>query len=176
MRRILFAVLASAALVVAVPAVAMARHNDGRRHEHHRAHHRGDARHARVRHERRGREHDFPPAHMGDAGTVQSFNDGVLVIMLNDGSTVSGEVTRATELRCEAGEPSEMGDDDQGPGGGGDQSGGDRGDHGDRGDDGGQQEQMCAAGALTHGATVHEAELRITSAGAFWEEVELTTS
>ena len=79
MRRLLFAVLASSALIVALPAAAMARHGDGRRHEHHH----------RVRHERRGREHDFLPAKAGDAGTVQSFNNGVLVIMLGDGMTVS---------------------------------------------------------------------------------------
>ena len=53
---------------------------------------------------------------------------------------------------------------------------GDRGgDHGDRGDDRGQDEQMCATGSLTTEAMVHEAELRITSFGAFWEEVEVVT-
>ena len=142
----------------------MARHGDGRRDEHRHRHHRVHARHQRVRHERRGREHDFPPAKAGHAGTVQSFSDGVLVIMLNDGSTVSGRVTNGTEKRCEA---PEMSTDDQGPGGGdgGDRGGdngdhGGTGDHGDRGDDRGQDEQMCAPGALTAGAVVHEAELR----------------
>ena len=174
MRRILFGVLASAVLIVALPAAAMARHGDGRRHEHHNRHHRAHARHQPIRHERRGREHDFPLAKPGDAGKVQSFSDGVLVITLSDGSTVSGKVTNGTELRCEA---PEMSTDDQGPGGDdvGDR-GGDNGDHGgngDRGDDHGEGEQMCAPGALTAGAVVHEAGLRITRFGAFWEEVEL---
>ncbi len=56
---------------------------------------------------------------------------------------------------------------------------GDNGDHGDNGghgDDRGQDEQMCGAGALTPGAAVHEAELRINGAGAFWEEVELVSA
>ena len=70
MRRILFAVLASAALTVALPAAAMARHGDGRRPERHHRHHRAHARHRRLRHEGRAREHDFPPAKGGDAGTV----------------------------------------------------------------------------------------------------------
>jgi hypothetical protein len=171
MRRLLFAVLASSALIVALPAAAMARHGDGRRHEHH---HR--VRHDGVRHERRGREHDFPPAKAGDAGTVQSFNNGVLVIMLGDGMTVSGRVTNATELRCESPEHAVMHNDDHGSGGSGGGDQGDRGgDHGDRGDDRGQDEQMCATGSLTTGAMVHEAELRITSFGAFWEEVEVVT-
>lgn len=171
MRRILFGVLASAVLIVARPAAAMARHGDGRRHEHHHRHHPAHARHQPIRHERRGREHDFPPAKAGDAGKVQSFSDGVLVITLSDGSTVSGKVTNGTELRCEA---PEMSTDDQGPGGGdpGDR-GGDNGGNGDRGDDRGEDEQMCAPGALTAGAVVHEAELRITAFGAVWEEVEL---
>jgi hypothetical protein len=81
---------------------------------------------------------------------------------------VSGRVTNATELKCEAPEPAEMHNDDHG-GDGGDR-GGDSGDHGD---DHGQDEQMCAPGGLTAGAVVHEAELRITTFGAFWEEVEL---
>ena len=164
MRRILFGVLASAVLIVALPAAAMARHGDGRRHEHHHRHHRAHAHHQPIRHERRGREHDFPPAKSGDAGKVQSFSNGVLVITLSDGSTVSGKVTDGTELRCEA---PEMSTDDQGPSGG---DGGDRG--GDNGDNG-EDEQMCAPGALTAGAVVHEAELRVTTFGAFWEEVEL---
>jgi hypothetical protein len=174
MRRMLFTALASAALITALPAVAMARDGDGRRDEHHHRHHRAHVHHRRVRHERRGREHDFPPAKAGDAGTVQSFNNGVLVITLSDGSTVSGKVTNGTELRCEA---PEMSTDDQDPGGsdGGDRGGdhGGNGDHGDRCDDRGEDGQMCAPGALRAGALVHEAELRITTFGAFWEEVEL---
>jgi hypothetical protein len=111
------------------------------------------------------------PAQAGAAGTIESFNGSVLVIMLNAGSTVSGKVTQRTELECEAAEPAGMQQDDRGPGGGGGPSGEDQG---DRGDDGSQDEPMCAPGALAPGASVHEAELRITGSGAFWEEVELT--
>ena len=44
----------------------------------------------------------------------------------------------------------------------------------DRDDDrGGDRDRTCAAGALAVGAVVEEAELKITSAGRVWDEVEL---
>ena len=187
MRRILFTVLASCAVLAAVPVIATARndeHHRGRHHEqHHRRHHERRHHHARVRHEHfngdRGDRGDNP-GEQGGAGTVTSFNNGVLTITLNNGNVVSGEVTQGTELRCEMREP-EFGDDDQGPGGGdnggsgdgrgGPGSGDDNGGAG-RGDDRGDNDnEMCST--IAPGMTVERAELRISNAGAVWEEVEL---
>ena len=176
MRRILFTVLASAALCAAAPTVALA-HN-GHRH-HHKRHH-----HARVRHEK-----FFAHRHDGDrngnpaansaptAGTVTSFANDVLTITLANGSTVSGEVTNDTEIKCENPEM-QNGDNDgdehgdavfhHGDGGGGDN--GDRGDEdGNRGDDN-DNDEVCTP---TPGMAVRSAELTINGTGAFWNEVEL---
>ena len=169
MRRILFVVVASCAVLVTVPAFATAdqsRHD--RRAEHHlRRHHRRH--HARVRHERFGGGSSTTSGDQqdqGNAGTVASFTGGVLTITLNDGSTVSGEVTADTELKCDMPEQ-DMQTEDQGASGADDN--GD--DDGGQGDDQGEDEQMCST--VTPGMVVHEAELRISSAGAVWDEVEL---
>lgn len=177
MRRILFTILACTALCAAVPTVALA--HDG---HHHKRHH-----HARVRHEkfvghRHDGEHNGIPANEPTAGTVTSFANNMLTITLTNGNTVSGLVTDGTEVKCEnpadVNNPDndvEHGDlaSDHGPGGG------DNGDNGDRGDDNGNRgddndnDQMCA---ITPGMAVRNAELRITGAGAFWDEVELISS
>ena len=165
MRKMLTVLIASGALLAVVPATALAKHNDRRHHHHH---------HARI--------HNTP------AGTVVSFTNGVLTIRANDGNTSSGEVTNTTELSCEAQEPAEMQNHERGRGdngGGGDGRGegdNDRGDN-DRGDDNGNNDndndndanQMCTTGDLTPGAIVQHAKLRISSAGAVWDEVELVT-
>jgi hypothetical protein len=186
MRRILFTVLASCVVLAAVPVIATARNDEHHRGRHHEQHHRRHERrhhHARVRHEHfngdRGDRGDNP-GDQGGAGTVTSFNNGVLTITLNNGNVVSGQVTPGTELRCEMQEP-EFGDNDRGPGGGdnggsgdgrgGPGSGDDQGGPG-RGDDRGDNDnEMCAT--IAPGMTVERAELRISNAGAFWEEVEL---
>jgi hypothetical protein len=183
MRKFLFVALMSGALAVAMPATAVARH-------HHRHHH-----HSRIRHEHFGTAGGTTTTTsggstsgdemQGTAGTVQSFTGGVLTILLNDGtSTVSGMVTSATELKCEApenemteteGDGSGSGDriamDDGGGSSGGDDSSGDDG-SGDGSDDG---VSMCTTANLTPGTVVQEAELNISSAGAVWHEVELVT-
>jgi hypothetical protein len=128
------------------------------------------------------------------AGTVASFTGGVLTIRLNDGSEIHGLVTDATELECTAGMTTMMRSDGGGSGGsGGDQGGdqsGDQGEHhggdqgGDRGDDQGAGDdrgdnddtggaQSCSSSALTPGAVVQGAELKVSSAGAIWDKVEL---
>ena len=168
MRRILFTILASTALSVAVPAVALA--HDGQSGHHHKRHH-----HARVRHEkfvghRHDGEHNGIPANEPTAGTVTSFANNTLTITLTNGNTVSGLVTDGTEVKCE--NPAD-GVSDQGPGGGDNGGNGDRGDdNGNRGDDN-DNNNMCA---ITPGTVVRNAELRITGAGAFWDEVELISS
>ncbi len=123
------------------------------------------------------------------AGTVASFTNGTLTITLNDGSTVSGKVTEGTEIECRSATASAASDGQGGQGDQGDengnegQSGSESGDghqgdvsgH-DGGDDGeAQQEEAghCTSAALATGAVVREAELRVSSAGAVWEKVEL---
>jgi hypothetical protein len=162
MRKILYVVLSSTALLAGVPATALAHH--------HRHHH-------RIRHEQFGSERGQPlaPAEDQTAGTVMSFAGGVLTIRLNDGSTVSGSVTGATELKCEAPGQENLPNQDSGT------SGDNEGDHsntsGDQGDDNGENEaeQMCTTPALTQGTVVQDADLQISSAGAIWREVELVT-
>jgi hypothetical protein len=178
MRRTLLAVLISAAALAIVPAAVVARGHERRHHarDHQRQHHRRH--HHRVRHERLGHE----PVSRGDAataGTIKSFTGGVLTITRNDGSTVSGQVTDATRIRCDAPEPAEMRTDDHGSGGGDQRGrGDDRGGQGDRGDDRGRdlgEERACTTADLMPGAVVQEAELKISGAGSVWEEVELAS-
>jgi hypothetical protein len=131
-----------------------------------------------------------PVAPTGDtAGTVASFTNGTLTITLNDGSTVSGKVTEGTEIECHSAMASAASDGQGGQGDQGDENGnegqsgsgsgdghqGDISGH-DGGDDGeAQQEEAghCTSAALVTRAVVREAELRVSSAGAVWEKVEL---
>src|SRR5438874_8309397 len=115
MRKFLFAALVSTALVVAMPATALARH-------HHRHHH-------QVRHEHFGSATGTTTtssgvtmsSEEGTAGTVDSFTNGVLTIRLNDTNhtLVSGMVTDATELKCDVPE-NEVNDNDADDSGSGD--------------------------------------------------------
>ena len=180
MRRILFTILACTALSAAVPAVALA-HNG----HHHKRHH-----HSRVRHEKfLAHRHDASdnngsPATGTEptAGTVTSFANNMLTITLNNGNTVSGDVTNDTEVKCENPAEDNNGDDndlehgdrisDHGPGGGDDGNDNDLGDNNDQGDDN-DANDMCT---ITPGMAVTKAELTINGAGAFWDEVELVSS
>jgi hypothetical protein len=191
MRRILAVPVASLALAIAVPGVALASH-------HGRHHHRG-ASHSSSRHRHGKSAHVLrfgsvstattpttpTPLSEENAGTVESFEGGVLTIKLADGSTVKGKVTKDTDLRCvPATPPSDTkGDDDQGDGG--DQRSGSSGDQArasdfqasdeagqDQGDDDGAQE-TCTPELLKKGALVREAELELTGAGAVWERIVL---
>lgn len=180
MRRILFTILACTALSAAVPTVALA--HDGRDNDHHQKRHHH---HARVRHEkfvghRHDGDHNGNQANEPTAGTVTSFANNTLTITLANGNTVSGIVTDGTEVKCE--NPADNNGDndvengdrvtDHGPGGGDNSGNGDndgRGDdNGDRGDD-----NTCT---IMPGMAVRNAELRITGAGSFWDEVELVSS
>jgi hypothetical protein len=133
-----------------------------------------------------------PPAETNDqtAGTITSFANGTLTLTLTDGSTVSGKVNEGTEIECSAamagatgnGGSADHGDNDNSDDRGHDgQSGRDPATGGrddgpghDVGDDNGQDEaQHCTTAALVHGAVVREAELRVGSADAVWEKVEL---
>jgi hypothetical protein len=116
-----------------------------------------------------------------------AFANGVLTIDLAAGGSVSGRVTDATELECESENDAEdrneaeHEDGDDGPRGSaraaaenpGDEEDyhGDEGDHGDEVDHHG--DDSCGPDALRSGARVHEAALRITSAGPAFEKVTL---
>ncbi|HEY2570553.1 MAG TPA: hypothetical protein VGI27_03725, partial [Solirubrobacteraceae bacterium] len=119
------------------------------------------------------------------AGTIASFTSGTLTITLNDGSTVTGKVTEGTEIECRSamasaasdGHGENSGQDGQGDGHGDEaSSGAGQGDdqQGEVSDgDDQQQAQSCTSAALAQGAVVREAELRVSSAGAVWEKVQL---
>jgi hypothetical protein len=173
MRKIVLSAVACCALIAIIPASALAHGHHQKRHHHARVHHRTFG-------------HDWSQSGSSststssdqNAGTVTSFTGGVLTITLNNGQTVSGNVTGDTEIECQAADMSsslrshDRGDDN-----------GDRGDNpGDRGDDNGNDQgddgenAMCSSSDLTTGTVVHEARLAITSAGAVWDKVELVTS
>jgi hypothetical protein len=137
------------------------------------------------------------------AGTVKSFEGGVLTITLAQGGELSGTVDDGTEIECESeaahaasGDGSGASDDSgrsgsSGPGSGADDPAGDDAgddpagdDHGDdpagddpagdEGDDRGDVEgERCGTDALTAGTKVREAELRVTSAGRRFSELQL---
>jgi hypothetical protein len=188
MRRILFTLVVSGALLALGPATALAGHHRHGR-AHHRAHHRSHTRHhARVRFERFGSATSSQSGSTSgsaqgsdqsgqNAGTVTSFDNATrkLTITLTDGSTVSGKVTPDTELECQAAESAQMQRDDHGD------DNGDRGDDNGSGDDNDNAEQegnagSCSTADLQPGTPVREAELRISSAGATWDKVDLITS
>ena len=162
MRKVLYTLIASVLVVALIPATALGR-------SHHKRHHHR----VRVHHKQFGRT-DAPatPSMADNAGTVASFDGTKLTIQLNDGSTVSGTVNNDTEIECQAADtsPSNFSSDDQG----GDQNSGDQGDINDQGDN--NEMQNCDSSSLTPGAIVHEAELKLSGAGAVWDKVELVTS
>jgi hypothetical protein len=194
MKRILIAAVTSSLLALAVPGVALAHH--GKRH-HHASSHRHHAKRARLI--TFGQDAapapgapTTPSAPGTPAGKVASFEKGVLTITLADGTSVSGKVTEATEIECHsAAAPTSAGHDDQG--GGDDAAGRDSGEHGgpmqarvsdhndgqdqqgeDADDDDNVQSTTCTPeAALTKEAVVGEAELKLSSAGAVWEKVEI---
>jgi hypothetical protein len=196
MRRILAAPVVSLALALALPAVALAEHHG--RHHHGVSHLSSHRRHGKRAHFLRfgsANSATSPttptsPTTAEDAGTVESFENGILTIKLADGSSVKGKVTEYTDLRCVPANPpaDTTGDDDRGEGGGDqgfwgeqrfsrDQSRAsdfqrsDQADQ-DQGDDDGAQ-QTCTTELLKKEAMVRAAELEVTDGGAVWERVVL---
>ena len=117
--------------------------------------------------------------------TTQGDNSGsswigvALGARLTNGDTVSGLVNGDTEIECEHSDSSptarashDDGDDNEGDE---DRSGPGDGERGDREDDENDEddEVACSQSDLVLNAIVHEAELKATSAGAVFEEVEL---
>jgi hypothetical protein len=133
------------------------------------------------------------------AGTISSFDPatGRLTIALTGGETVSGLVTTETRIRCEGTDDPRAerrdhgGGDDNG--GHGNEPGDDNGGHGNEpGDDNGGnsgpgsggptaegegpeagETPSCTTASLVPGAFVGEAELRLGTGTATFEEVEL---
>ena len=180
MRKIVLTVVATCAVVAFIPASALA-HGHGR--HHHRDHH------ARIHHRQfghawgqAGKTTPTSPSADQNAGTVQSFTNGVLTIALTSGPTVSGMVTPDTEIECRAPDTSVMQSHDRGDDNGGGDDRGDQGpgddDQGNQGpgDDDNENGQNCDMRALTPGAVVHEARLSVSGAGANWDKVELVTA
>jgi hypothetical protein len=167
MRKIVLSVIAGCALIAIVPASALAHRGHHKRHHHSRIHHRTFG-------------HDWSQSGSSstgtssdqNAGTVQSFTGGVLTIALNNGQTISGDVTPGTEIECRGAEmSSSLRSHDRGD------------DNGDRGDDNGNDQgdddnenANCSSADLMSGTVVHEARLRLSSAGATWDKVELVTA
>ena len=128
-----------------------------------------------------------------NAGTIKSFEGGVLTITLAEGGELAAKVDEDTEIECHttgdlkpaARSSHEDGDDEHGDQEQGDHDGeDDDGDHehgdDDDGDDanehGDDDDDRCSADALKPGTTVHEAELELTSKGKHWEELELISA
>jgi hypothetical protein len=200
MTRMLLTAATSSVLALAAPAVAQAHHGKhphGARHASHKRHHHAAQAHvlsfgaSAPAQTTTPTTTTTPPTTPSNenAGTVKSFEKGVLTITLNDGTTVSGQVNESTRLECLSATPTETsGDDDQG--GGDDVGGSSSGEHGgpssqahaadSHGEGGGGHEssdegaqQSCTTEALVEKAVVREAELSVSSAGAVWEKVEL---
>jgi hypothetical protein len=172
LRRVLYTLIASALVVALIPATALGRSHHRRHHHHARVHH-------RIHHKQFGRS-DAPatPSMADNAGTVASFDGTKLTIQLNDGSTVSGTVNGDTEIECEAADMSQSNfnrDDEGGDHNSGDDDN-DQGDNDDNNDNNDNNAQNCDSSSLTPGTIVHEAELKLSGAGAVWDKVELLTS
>jgi hypothetical protein len=114
------------------------------------------------------------------AGTIKSFEGGVLTITLAQGGELSATVDDQTEIEChtagDQGRTSSHGEDN-GPG---HDQGDDQGDDGpghDQGDDHGDDDNdTCGQDALTAGTKVHEAEMGVSAVGKHWEELELLSN
>jgi hypothetical protein len=110
------------------------------------------------------------------SGVIDSFDatTGKLTVKLVNGDSLTGTVNSGTEIECEAPATTRHdGEDNSGPGSGDDNQGDDN--QGDDNDDQGENENEgnCGTDALQPQTIVKEAELRLTSAGAVFEEIEL---
>jgi hypothetical protein len=133
------------------------------------------------------------------AGTIASFDNGVLTITLRNGQSVSGRVTPDTKIECENEDAAKAmaahdgGDDNSGPGS--TSSGREEEnenevenevEHGETtttttttssnsgpGNENEDEDRACGMDALKQGATVKEAEAKLTSNGLVFEEIEL---
>jgi hypothetical protein len=173
LRKVLYTLIAGALVAALIPATALGRSHHRRHHHHARTHH-------GIRHKQFGRG-DAPavPSMADNAGTVATFDGTKLTIQLADGSMVSGTVNNDTEIECEGvdmSQPSMHRDDEGRDHSGGDDNSGPGNNDGDNDDNDDNDMQNCDSSSLTPGAIVHEAELKLSGAGAVWDKVELLTS
>jgi hypothetical protein len=126
------------------------------------------------------------------AGVVTAYENGELTIDLANGGSVTATVTDDTEVECQTEATAEDDQSDaraqtsqRGPGGdpprreAGSQDGpsGDPGaEHHCGGAHGDADQSECPAGTLAVGAKIHEAQLKVTSDGKEWVEIEVLTS
>jgi hypothetical protein len=191
MKRMILTAVATVSL--AAPGVALARNGERHHHHHHGRHHQVHvlAFHAQAP---AGSSSgttapSSTPSSSDSAGTIASFSNGLLTITLSDGSAVSGKVTERTEIECRAPTASAAdfsgGDSGDDCGGEAVRAGSSDGEHGDvsghdgAGDDDANdnddndEAEHCTSAALVAGASVTEAFLSVSSAGATWLKVEL---
>jgi hypothetical protein len=115
------------------------------------------------------------------SGVIDSFDGTKLTVKLVNGDSLTGTVNGDTEIECEDNaapattattrDDGSSGDDNSGSGSttsGDDDQGDDNNDQGEN-----ENEGNCGTDALTQGTIVKEAELRLTSGGAVFEEIEL---
>jgi hypothetical protein len=141
------------------------------------------------------------------AGTIASFDNGVLTITLRNGQSVSGRVTADTEIECENEDEANAmaardgGDDNSGPGSSSSgreeeneneaeveveveqsvtttttppsSNSGPGSANSGAGNEDDNEDRACGTDALRQGATVKEAEAKLTSNGLMFEEIEL---
>jgi hypothetical protein len=149
-------------------------------------------------HGHHGRHHHHHFREVNEAGTIASFDatTGRLTIALTGGESVSGLVTEETRIHCEGEDDRRSDRRDHGGGddhgGRGNEPGDDNGDNsgsgssgtsggpGPSGENGGGPEgeepgegTNCTTASLVPGAFVGEAELRLGSGAAVFDEVEL---
>jgi hypothetical protein len=109
------------------------------------------------------------------AGTIASFDNGVLTITLGNGQSVSGRVTADTKIECEDEDEAtamaahDGGDDNSGPG----SSSSGREEENEVENEVEDEDRACETDALKQGATVKEAEAKLTSNGLVLGEIEL---
>jgi hypothetical protein len=108
------------------------------------------------------------------SGVIDSFDaaTGKLTVKLVNGDSLTGTVNANTEIECEnttTAATRHDGEDNSGPGSGDDDNQGD--DNDDQGEN--ENEGNCGTDALAPQTIVREAELRLTAAGAVFEEIEL---
>ena len=109
------------------------------------------------------------------AGTIASFDNGVLTITLGNGQSVSGRVTADTKIECEDEDEAtamaahDGGDDNSGPG----SSSSGREEENEVENEVEDEDRACETDALKQGATVKEAEAKLTSNGLVFGEIEL---
>ena len=183
----LLALALGAVALLALSGVATAKDRGGDDHGHH------------GHHGHHGRHHHHHFREIEQAGTISSFDQatGRLTIALTGGETVSGLVTTGTRIRCEGTDDRRADRRDHGGrddnGGRGNEPGDDNGGHGNEpGDDNGGnsgpgsggptaegegpeagETPSCTTASLVPGAFVGEAELRLGTGTATFEEVEL---